>query len=584
MIEVSARMRYLMPPRNPMKKDIVSQLLSESQAYNQFEDIEKLVERGGKLTAIPIQPLFLALRATSKDYAATILPRLSPEQRQALLDIDIWKRDEIDPHAANWWLETYSMCQDQQVRSEFVRSEAFLLVVKCQCVVATFDQEEPEYPDNDNFFVTEDRQLLISYPENFPYAQELEQMVKDLYTELGVEYAYAHMMKMISDSYLILEEEQYQHKIERLRDFGFVDYMTAMEMDGVFASVEQTREWLKKRGGPTGEIDAMMKNQVLHSAALYPYSGGMDNMRDALERLADPARQDYLQFNFVRLVNARIANDDALKGGSVAMSRAGLRSRQCLELGFNFAAKEIGDAQVFKKLDFVDLYRIGHTLLSVQKKKLKKALSLTSFEHVGSQHFLGMVWNSFLENSLDAPAKLKIDGSSAAVEIRDLSTYAAWESNAETLITALPFVQQIFKTLLKLRDDHVLSDSFYLNYQVETIDFEAMMLSSFINFTLGHYERSDASKLGVRVDELKFFYQRFFMARDGEWLLKGEDPELLKNVREFTERFGFSLVPRFDRWLLQVMVEQLNGYDIMNMDEEEFKHVGGPVLLISARN
>jgi len=307
-------------------------------------------------------------------------------------------------------------------------------------------------------------------------------------------------------------------------------------------------------------------------------------MKEALAAISDSHRQDYLQFNFVRLVNARIANDDALKGGSIALARAGVKARQCLELGFNFSAQELGVEQVFQKMDFTDLYKVGHSLLQIQKKKLKKALAASPFEHEQNQHFLGLVWNSFLENSLDEPTKLKIDGSSDAVEIRELNTYNAWETNSETLIKALPFVQQIYKTLTMLRDDNVLSDSFYLNYQVDSIDFEAMMLSSFINFALGHYERSDASRLGVRIDELKRFYQKFFLARDGEWLLKGEDPELLKQIDEFTRRFGFEQVPRFGRWLMQVMVEQLNGYDIMNMDEEEFKHVGGPVLLINAKN
>ncbi len=234
-----------------MKKDIVSQLLSEAQAYNQFEDLERLVEAGGNLANIPMQPLFLALRSTSKEHVASVLSRLSSDQRQAMLDIDIWRKDEIDPVAANWWLETYALCRDHDVRAEFVQSEDFLLVLKCQCVVATFDPEEPEYPDNDNFFVTEDRQLLISYPDNYPYAKELEQMVKDLYSELGVENGYAHLMKMISDSYMILEEDTYQRKIERLRDFGFVDYMSSLEMDAVFPSVEFARDWMKKRAGST---------------------------------------------------------------------------------------------------------------------------------------------------------------------------------------------------------------------------------------------------------------------------------------------------------------------------------------------
>ncbi|MBY0516009.1 MAG: hypothetical protein K2P81_03800, partial [Bacteriovoracaceae bacterium] len=183
-----------------MKKDILSQLLNEAQSYKKFEDIEKLVEVGSDLSAIPVQPLFMALKASSKDQVSLILPKLSEEQRQALLDIDIWRRDEIDPAAANWWLDVYGHCADQEIRSAFAKSEDFLLSIKNQCTIQIFDAEEPEYPESDNYFLTEDNLLLVEYPEDYPYASEIKQLIKDLYTELGVEHAYTHLFKMISDS------------------------------------------------------------------------------------------------------------------------------------------------------------------------------------------------------------------------------------------------------------------------------------------------------------------------------------------------------------------------------------------------
>jgi hypothetical protein len=71
-----------------IKKDLLSQLLYEAQAYRKFEDIEKLVEGGRDLSMIPIQPLYVSLQNTSKEQVALILPKLSTEQRQALRDID----------------------------------------------------------------------------------------------------------------------------------------------------------------------------------------------------------------------------------------------------------------------------------------------------------------------------------------------------------------------------------------------------------------------------------------------------------------------------------------------------------------
>jgi hypothetical protein len=567
-----------------MKKDILTQLLLESQSYRTFDDIEKLVERGSDLAAIPVQPLFMALRSTNKDQVAQVLPRLSQDQRQAMLDIDIWKKEELDPHASNWWLEVYAHCHDDKIRSDFAHSEDFLLMVKNQCMIQTFDAEEPEYPESDNYFLTEDNQLLIEYPEDFQYVQELKQLVKDLYTEMGVEAAYAHLFKMVADSYIIMEEDSFQRKKERLRDYGFLDYYDAMELEVIFTDLEKIKNYLTKKTGITGHIDDDMKNQTLHSSSLVSYFNGLDGIKDSLEKISDEKRRDYLQFTFVRLVNARIVSDDALKGGTVAMTRAGAKARQRLELGFAYVQDQI-EGNPFEKVDFTDLYKIGNSLLEIPKRKLKSAISKSPFDNDSCEFFLGMWWTNFLDQAMNEPVKLKFDGSSAAVEINDMSKWKLWVQMSETFVTALPFIQKFWVIMQRILDAQELQDGFYLNYTLDTVDFETIMLSSLINFSGGHFDRSEAAKMGVTIDELKEFYKKFFKANGTEWILKGEqDKTLLPLLTEFSERFGLSTIPSFPEWLMQVMVEQMNGYEIFDMSEEDFKHVGGPLILVSAKN
>ncbi len=151
---------------NMIRKDLLSQLLYEAQAYKKFEDIEKLVESGTDLSMIPVQPLYVSLKNTSSDQVAMILPKLSKDQRQALRDIDLWKKDELDPESVYYWIDVYSKCRDEDVVLEFVKSEDFLLGLKNQFTIYTFDVEDPEYPEKDNYFLTEDNLLVVEYPEN----------------------------------------------------------------------------------------------------------------------------------------------------------------------------------------------------------------------------------------------------------------------------------------------------------------------------------------------------------------------------------------------------------------------------------
>lgn len=567
-----------------VKKDLLSQLLYECEAYKRFEDIEKLVDRGEDLSMIPVQPLYVSLQNTTTELVAAILPKLSSEQRQALRDIDLWSKDLLDPGVAIHWLEIYSRCPDDEIILEYVKSEDFLLTLKNQFTVATFDVEDPMYPEGNNYFLTEDMQLIVEYPEDFTLVQELKEMIRRLYSDLGVEYAYSFLFKMVVDSYQIMEETAYQEKVERLRDFGFVDYFEALNFDSFFSQLSQIDDFIAKKEGRTGGLDPISANQGLHSSMLTPYQTGMDSIRDALLGLQDEKRSQFLQFNFIRLVNARMTLENALKSGSLAMGKVGMETKQRLELAFEYI-REKGRKEIFSTFDFTDLHKIGHSLIEIQKRKMKKALEGTSFDQDDFSYFLGMYWNSFVENSFDDQTKYKFDGSSKPLEIRDLATYRLWTEAVDTFVLSLPFIETFFHTLETMKNDGVLNDQFYLNYEVENMDFEAIMISSFINHVGGHYEDTKRGKMGVTVSELRSFYHSFFRKNGEEYLIKGEeDPILRRKVSEFIAKFGLETIPRFEKYLYQIMLEQLNGYEIDNMTEEDFKHVGGPILLNLARN
>lgn len=571
-----------------IKKDLLSQLLYEAQAYKRFEDIEKLVESGMDLSSIPIQPLYVSLQSTSSDQIAQILPKLSSDQRQALRDIDLWQKDQIDPAAAFHWMEIYARCPDSDVILEYVKSEDFLLSLKNQFTVQTFDAEDPMYPEGNNYFLTEDNQLLIEYPEDFTLVEELKQMIRRLYADIGVDYAYSFLFKMVVDSYQIMEEEIYTQKKERLQEFGFVDYFEALEYNSPFFKESHVDDFIKNKKGFTGALDAVSANQSLHASSLTPYQSGMDSLKEGLSQVQDEKRQQFLHFNFVRLVNSRMTLEDSLKNGSLAMSKVGNQTRQCLELGYEYTLQKLEKAKqekIFDSFDFIDLYKIGHSLIEITKKKIKKALSQTPFEQDDFSYFLGMYWNAFLENSHEEVCKYKFDGSSKPMEVRSLASYNLWVSASETFMVALPFVQTFFSGLEKLKAEGLLNDQFYLNYEIENIDFEAIMISSFINYVGGHYNESAAGKMGVTISELKNFYHQSFNKQGQEYLIKGEEDDTLKGPLEaFIKKFGLELIPQFDKYLYQIMVEQLNGYQIDGMDEEEFKHVGGPILLNYSSN
>jgi hypothetical protein len=567
------------------KNDPITLLMKESDAYNNLDQIEKYVEGQHDLGMLPVQPVYLALRKLPIDKVAEYLPKFSKEQREIFLDIDLWHKDEIDIEHFTFWLHAYSMVESDEVRADFVQSEQFLLFLKSRFNVWSFDAEEPEYPDHDNYFLTDDNQLLFEFDESFSQVDEVRSLIRHLYYEVGVENAYTFLFKMVSDSISILQEEQFDARRERMRDFGFVDYIDALEAENPFINIDFLHQFIKKKTSTTGEIDDVSRNQNLHNSSLVAFKDHFKKVIDELLKVHDQKRADFIQFNFVRLVNARLESQGSLKKGSVAMTRTGAQTKNLILLGFNYLKsphvneylKNVPEEGLFTLFNFSDLYKIGNSLIRFNLKDLKKALSTSGFDG-DKESFLGNYWNDFLDNTFDSPVKFHSPKDDSAKTIIEVDEYLMWTYKSKTLMQLLPFAKKFMETFEGLKEEGRLQDSFYLNYTVDDIDFEALLLSSFANYFLSSFsEKNEASgtKLGLTVEEYKRFVSGI-LTSEGEFILT---PELFKKIHHFSESFGLNQVYDFNNYLQELLKSQLVGYDLDQMKEEDFKHVGGPIIL-----
>lgn len=567
--------------------NLIKNFLYEAKNYSRFEDIEKLVEVGTDLSMIPIQPLYISLQATSTDQIAKVLPKLSKEQRQSLLDLDLWQRDKVDVYSFETWIEVYSKVEELELTQEFVQSEDFLIFLKARINIHTFDVEDPEYPDHDYYFLTDDTLLLVEYSEQFKYPNEIKYLIRNLYAALGVENAYALLFKMINDGYSLLEEQSYQNKKERLRDYGFVDYYEAIEKLHPFASYSQITGFLKKRTSLTAEIDIQGQNQSLHSSALVSFDSEMENILKEMELIKDERRLRFLHFTFIRLVNSTITEKDALKGGRVELTRIGKTTKSLLELGLQFIKKDGAyEGAVFEKLDFFDVYKIGASLIQIEKNRYLKVLKKSPFDANDYEYFLGAWWASFLDNNdLDIP-KVKNFGVGLHPRLVDnLETYSFWKDQVRLFVDLVPFVNSFFEAFQKLQQEGKLHDDFYFNYEVANIDFEAILISSFINFSLGNWSSKNVNKMGVAIVELREFFNILFEKENGEHTLKDFNAkETQEKIKLFIKSFGFEEIKGFDHFLYGIISEHLSGYDFDSLEESDYKHIGGPILLNSSVN
>jgi len=567
-------------------RDIIKGLLAESQIYTTIEDLEKYIDSGNDLSALAVQPLYLIVRNLSPEIIASYLPSFSKEQREAFLDLDLWEKDRLDVQSFVDWLPAYHLCADDDVKLEFVKSDQFALFLKGKFHVSTFDLEEPEYPDHDHFFLTDDSLLLIEYEEDFQYVNELKSLMRHLYYSLGVEHAYTHFFKVVSETYSVLEEEEYRFKKERQKDLGFVDYYDALDVQTPFSNFPVMDNFIKKKNKFVASVDELASAQALHKSILVTYQYGFDPLSEELSKVTNTKRVDYLQFNFIRLINAGLAVEGALKEGSLAMGRVGQSTKSLLILGFNYIRsknthfnKEEKHESLFDSFDFVDLYRVGKTLIYDNQRKIKRALQNTPFVN-DHEIFLGSFWEEYLDNSFESPVKYRWPGTLSPSEVFDPESADLWARRGRTFIEILPFAKKFFEVFSALRESGRISNSFYLNYTLDDIDLEGILLSAFANFSLGHLDQVSSPKLGLTLDEFRVW---IIQVVDDDGKLKN-DAFLNQKISEFAESFGLSVVYDFSSYMIELMRGQLEGYEYKKLSFEDFKHVGGPIILSALKN
>jgi hypothetical protein len=419
----------------------------------------------------------------------------------------------------------------------------------------------------------------VEYSESYNYAQEIKFFIRHFYDLYGVERAYAQLFKLINDSFIVQEEEMYQNKKERLREFGFVDYYEAREKLFPFVGYKALDKFINEKVGVKVKVQALHKNQSLHSSALVNFDKEVQNIMSELIKLKDQDKMNYLHFSFVRLINSTITLNDALRGGRIELTKIGEYSKSVLELGLEYVKKlrDFSEEEsAFEHFDFFDLYKIGHSLIQLNLSAIKKELSKSPFEKDDFEYFIGTWWNGFLENTYLPLPKVKAFGVGRHPQVvNNLKCYHFWKSESKTFMQLIPFMTSFFNMFNELKKEGKLNDQFYLNYTVDNIDFESIMISSFANFII---EIDTENKMGLTISELKSFIKKCFNKKDEEYTIKSFD-ELNGDIDRFSKHYGLNVVDQFNYYLYGILSEHLSGYEYDTLEDEDFSHVGGPILL-----
>ncbi len=352
--------------------DVVLKVRGKERLHYLFlsENPEQLVQR------LPEQEVFLTVKEVGERDSLELISLTTPEQFQYLLDLDFWKKDQLDPEKVLHWMELLVESGEKKV-AQFIQStdpEFIALLLKKFLEVTTMEGEALE---------TRDRIPLFTLDQYY-YIHFRGKGVREIFQPfLEIFYRVDHRgFRRLMDSLLVeleseLEETGYRLRNARLADYGFPDFEEALEIyrflnpDSLMRDERSHHVKSQEEAGTGGSVYYLtFQNQG-------PFFSSVFSEIDDLDE------QDRLKQGITGLCNKAIVAEAIDLSNIAAMERTVEKVYHYLNLGLLYLSKEdrIKASQILRSLPLQKLFQCGVSTTILLRRKAESILKGSWFSN-----------------------------------------------------------------------------------------------------------------------------------------------------------------------------------------------------------
>lgn len=335
--------------------------------------------------ALPEQEIFLTIKEVGERDCLELISLTSPEQFQYLLDIEFWKRDQLDPEKVLYWMEILLESGEKKV-AQFIQTsgpEFIALILKKFLRVTTLEGEPIERMDRLPLF-TLDQFYFIDF-KGLKTREVFEPFLKTFYRVDGEGYRRL-MEALICELESELEETGYRLRNGRLNDYGFPDFEEALE---IYQFIHP--DLLKKEGG--GLLLKKGEEALKKEGAIYYLTFRSEGpfFSDIFAKIDDADVLDRLKQEITALCNKAIIAEAIDLSNLSGMERAIQKVYHYLNLGLQYLSdeEEKRAIEILKALPIQKVFQCGVSLTLLLRRKAETILKGPWFE--GNREYLGLL-------------------------------------------------------------------------------------------------------------------------------------------------------------------------------------------------
>ncbi len=324
---------------------------------------EQLVEQ------LPELEVFLTVKEVGEKDSLDLISLTTPEQFQYLLDLDFWKRDQLDPEKILHWMEILLESSEKKV-TQFIHStdsEFIALLLKKFLRITTLDGEHLEGMDRISLF-TLDQFYFIDF-KGKETREVFEPFLRILYHIDGEGYRKL-MESLICAIESELEETGYRLRNSRLNDYGFPDFEESLEIYHFVNPDSLTVEKMTPQVRDREETEKESPTFYLTFQNEGPF------LSSILSKIDDPHEQDRLKQEITGLCNKAIVADAIDLSNIMGMERTIKKVYHTLNLGLQYLSKEdeIKAFEILPSLPIQRLFQCGVSATILLRRKAESIL------------------------------------------------------------------------------------------------------------------------------------------------------------------------------------------------------------------
>ena len=345
--------------------NIVMQARGKDRLHYLFlsEHPEQLVQE------LPELEVFLTVKEAGEKDCIDLISLTTPEQFQFLLDLDFWKRDQLDPEKVLHWMEILLESGEKKI-TQFTQSadiEFIALLLKKFLHATTLDGEHVEGMDRIPFF-TLDQYHFVHFRgkktrEVFePFLQFLYRVDRKSYQRL--------MDSLVVELESELEETGYRLRNSRLSDYGFPDFEESLEIYHFLNPDSSIPEGRPLKPAVQEDIGKGSSIFYLTHQKEGPFFSSI------LSKIDDSHEQNRLKQEITVLCNRAMVAEAIDLSNIVAMERAVKKVYHTLNLSLQYLSKddEIRALEILQSLPLQRLFQYGVSTTLLLRRKAESLL------------------------------------------------------------------------------------------------------------------------------------------------------------------------------------------------------------------